>query len=200
MTNRLMYKQIVGDSGFKTADAFNESDHPRADNGQFGSGGGNAAPKSGGKAESKGKADKPASKESGKGAKPGWMLKADPKLAAKVKANQARHQEMKKHLGSGPSKQGESKPAEGMKSNNEGFGYHGELAMKEGSEKAHETFKKKAAEVKAITGESDAKTVRDYLDSTRGRHLADMGEKADAEYIKKDFAKFKKTYDPEDYK
>lgn len=55
MTNRLMYKQIVGDSGFKTADAFNESDHPRADNGQFGSGGGKAAAKSGGKAESKGK-------------------------------------------------------------------------------------------------------------------------------------------------
>ena len=55
MTNRLMYKQIVGDSGFKTADAFNESDHPRADNGQFGSGGGKAAPKSGGKSESKGK-------------------------------------------------------------------------------------------------------------------------------------------------
>ena len=109
MTNRLMYKQIVGDSGFKTADAFNESDHPRADNGQFGSGGGKAAAKSGEKSESKGKADKPASKESGKGAKPGWMLKADPALAAKVKANQARHQEMKKNLGSGPSKQGESK-------------------------------------------------------------------------------------------
>lgn len=43
MTNRLMYKQIVGDSGFKAADTFNESDHPRADNGQFGSGGGGKA-------------------------------------------------------------------------------------------------------------------------------------------------------------
>lgn len=37
--NRLMYKQVVGDFGFKTVDQFNEADHPRVENGQFGSGG-----------------------------------------------------------------------------------------------------------------------------------------------------------------
>lgn len=42
MSKILMTSQIVGDTRVKTSDTWNEADHPRADNGQFGSGGGGA--------------------------------------------------------------------------------------------------------------------------------------------------------------
>jgi len=45
--SKLMYKRVVGAIGFTTVDEFKESDHPRADNGQFGSGGGGKAGGSG---------------------------------------------------------------------------------------------------------------------------------------------------------
>lgn len=58
MSKILMTSQIVGDAPILTRDSWNESDHPRAENGQFGSGGGGAkaSPKGGAKASSGSKA------------------------------------------------------------------------------------------------------------------------------------------------
>ena len=87
-----------------------------------------------------------------------------------------------------------------VKSGNEGGGYyntshnvkHGgnETKTKSGYAKTH-------ADVKKHTGGEDTH-VRDYLDSKRGRHL--VGKEQDKGYIKKDFAKFSKTYKASDYK
>jgi hypothetical protein len=87
-----------------------------------------------------------------------------------------------------------------VKSGNEGGGYyntshnvkHGgnETKTKSGYAKTH-------ADVKKHTGAEDTH-VRDYLDSKRGRHL--VGKEHDKGYIKKDFAKFSKTYKASDYK
>ncbi len=87
-----------------------------------------------------------------------------------------------------------------IKSGNEGGGYyntshnvkHGgnETKTKSGYAKTH-------ADVKKHTGGEDTH-VRDYLDSKRGRHL--VGKEQDKGYIKKDFAKFSKTYKASDYK
>ena len=87
-----------------------------------------------------------------------------------------------------------------VKSGNEGGGYyntshnvkHGgnETKTKAGYAKTH-------ADVKKHTGGQDTH-VRDYLDSKRGRHL--VGKEQDKGYIKKDFAKFSKTYKASDYK
>ena len=87
-----------------------------------------------------------------------------------------------------------------VKSGNEGGGYyntshnvnHGgnETKTKAGYAKTH-------ADVKKHTGGQDTH-VRDYLDSKRGRHL--VGKEHDKGYIKKDFAKFSKTYKASDYK
>ena len=58
-------------------------------------------------------------------------------------------------------------------------------------------YAKTHADVKKHTGGEDTH-VRDYLDSKRGRHL--VGKEQDKGYIKKDFAKFSKTYKASDYK
>jgi hypothetical protein len=71
---------------------------------------------------------------------------------------------------------------------NPGNGYHGACASPD------EKYKETHAHVKNLT-DGDDKTVKHYLDSTHGRHLA--GREDDHEYIKKDFKKFKKYYKPE---
>jgi hypothetical protein len=71
---------------------------------------------------------------------------------------------------------------------NPGSGYHG--ACDSPDEKYEATHK----HVKNLT-DADDKTVKHYLDSAHGRHLA--GREEDHEYIKKDFKKFKKYYRPE---
>ena len=87
---------------------------------------------------------------------------------------------------------------EAVSSGNPGRGYHGE----HDSDKADSAYSKAHSMVKKVAGESghlrDAKKpnvmVKHYLDSQHGRHL--KGNE-NAEYIKKDFGKFKKTYKPE---
>ena len=71
---------------------------------------------------------------------------------------------------------------------NPGNGYHGSVQSPD--EKYEATHK----HVKNLT-DGDDKTVKHYMDSTHGRHLA--GRENDHEYIKKDFKKFKKYYKPE---
>ena len=67
-------------------------------------------------------------------------------------------------------------------------GYHGAVQSPE------DKYKETHSHVKNLT-DGDDKTVKHYLDSTHGRHLA--GREQDHEYIKKDFKKFKKYYNPE---
>lgn len=85
--------------------------------------------------------------------------------------------------------------AEAMKSNNASHGYSGQLkgSQSEIQAKWNETFSK----VQKATGEKDELKVRNYLDSAHGRHLVSFEN--DAEYIKKDFKRFSKTYKPEQY-
>ena len=71
---------------------------------------------------------------------------------------------------------------------NPGRGYHGSI------ETADDKYEAIHKHVKNLT-DSDDKTVKHYLDSGHGRHLA--GKEDDHEYIKKDFAKFCKYYNPE---
>jgi hypothetical protein len=71
---------------------------------------------------------------------------------------------------------------------NPGNGYHGQVQSPD--DKYADTHK----HVKNLT-DADDKTVKHYLDSGHGRHLA--GREEDHEYIKKDFKKFKKHYRPE---
>ena len=71
---------------------------------------------------------------------------------------------------------------------NPGRGYHGSVQTPD--DKYEATHK----HVKNLT-DADDKTVKHYLDSGHGRHLA--GKEDDHEYIKKDFAKFCKYYNPE---
>jgi hypothetical protein len=87
---------------------------------------------------------------------------------------------------------------ESVATGNPGRGYHGE----HDSDKADSAYSKAHSMVKKVAGESghmrDVKKpnvmVKHYLDSVHGRHL--KGNE-NAEYIKKDFGKFKKTYKPE---
>jgi len=71
---------------------------------------------------------------------------------------------------------------------NPGNGYHGQ------HKSADDKYKETHAHIKNLT-DADDKTVKHYMDSTHGRHLA--GREEDHEYIKKDFKKFKKYYKPE---
>lgn len=87
-----------------------------------------------------------------------------------------------------------------VKSGNESGGYyHTSFHIKHGKNepKTKKGYVKTHATVKKLTGAKDAHA-RDYLDSKRGRHL--VGKEADHGYIKKDFAKFSKTYKASDYK
>ena len=86
-----------------------------------------------------------------------------------------------------------------VKSGNESGGYyHTSFHTKHGKNepKTKKGYVKTHATVKKLTGAKDAHA-RDYLDSKRGRHL--VGKEADHGYIKKDFAKFSKTYKASDY-
>jgi hypothetical protein len=88
--------------------------------------------------------------------------------------------------------------------NNPGYGYHGiaHTKHKGDTNKAHAEYNRMHAKVKDWAGEAGhlmhAKKpnlmVRDYLDSSRGRHLE--GLQADEKYIKKDFGHFARSYDP----
>lgn len=87
-----------------------------------------------------------------------------------------------------------------VKSGNEGGGYYNtSYDVKHGKNepKTKAGYVKTHADVKKHTGGED-NHVRDYLDSKRGRHL--VGKEQDKGYIKKDFAKFSKTYKASDYK
>lgn len=105
-------------------------------------------------------------------------------------------------------------------SDNQGYGYHGAVDPEvhkskkkpvAGATKPNESderdkhFRKMHAQVRQLTG-TDAKTAKHYLDSVHGRHLGDVHNDnvrrglAAAHvhnYIKKDFASFKKHYKPE---
>jgi hypothetical protein len=88
--------------------------------------------------------------------------------------------------------------------NNPGYGYHNIAHTKHKGDvnKAHAEYNRMHAKVKDWAGEAGhlmhAKKpnlmVRDYLDSSRGRHLE--GLQADEKYIKKDFGHFARSYDP----
>lgn len=88
--------------------------------------------------------------------------------------------------------------------NNPGYGYHAiaHTKHKGDTNKAHAEYNRMHAKVKDWAGEAGhlmhAKKpnlmVRDYLDSSRGRHLE--GLQADEKYIKKDFGHFARSYDP----
>lgn len=77
-----------------------------------------------------------------------------------------------------------------IKSKNQYFGYRNEVGSDEEYAKTHAMLKK-------LLGKDDT-MIRNYLDSTSGRHLA--GNEDDTEYIKKDFKKFMKKYDPSFFK
>lgn len=95
-----------------------------------------------------------------------------------------------------------------VKSNNTSRGYHGEWNRAE----APQRFKAMHARLKKLFGEkrlmADVKnpniTIRDYLDSTNGRHLADVekNQRDDDEFARiavKTFQTFKRSYDPSQF-
>ncbi len=82
---------------------------------------------------------------------------------------------------------------EKVESNNPNHGYHGEKPEKYSA--THAKVKKIAGEAGHLaSAKHPNKMVRHYLDSVHGRHLA--GNEYDHEYIKKDFHRFAKKYDP----
>lgn len=102
-------------------------------------------------------------------------------------------------------------------SDNPSYGYHGtidpEVHIKptkdgkkpEGSDHNAKLYAKMHKRVREITGEHP-KVAKHYLDSAHGRHLADvhndnakkkLTDNHITNYIKKDFAKFKKNYKPD---
>lgn len=91
---------------------------------------------------------------------------------------------------------------ESAQTNNEGRGFHGELVTHFGLNNADNMYSQTHSKIKNLLSQSghlsDVKNpniaVRDYLDSQHGRHL--YGKHNDHEYVKKDFAKFKRSYDP----
>lgn len=84
-------------------------------------------------------------------------------------------------------------------SSNKGRGYHGEVWKNQnGDKKAAETsYHKFANKVMNHTGEKDPRAVKHYLDSVHGRFL--QGKERDSNYIKLDYARFKRAYKPENF-
>ncbi len=76
--------------------------------------------------------------------------------------------------------------------NNPGHGYHGQH-----SDDADQKYSKMHARVRTLTG-TNSTMAKHYLDSTHGRHLA--GNEGDSEYIKRDFLKFAKKYNADQFK
>lgn len=90
------------------------------------------------------------------------------------------------------------------KSRNETRGYHGEVMRtfkgeqeEGGSPKTDAKFAETQEKVMKAVGERDAGKVRDFLDSTFGRHMVGMED--NKSYIKKTFKKFDRNYDPTDF-
>lgn len=90
-------------------------------------------------------------------------------------------------------------------SNNQGYGFHGELVTHFGLANADNMYHHIHGKIKNTLNKhkllSDVKNpniaVRDYLDSRHGRHL--YGNHNDEAYVKKDFSRFKRSYNPKDY-
>lgn len=87
-----------------------------------------------------------------------------------------------------------------VKSGNESGGYYNaSYNIKHGKNepKTKADYVKTHAVIKKMTGGKDSQ-IKDYLDSKRGRHL--VGKEQDKLYVKKDFSKWIKTYNPNDYR
>lgn len=95
-----------------------------------------------------------------------------------------------------------------MKSDNKGYGYHGEAALDSRNKNpdlnndihykyADKEYSKAHKKIMQTTG-TDAKTAKHFLDSTFGRHL--YGHIDNPSHVKKEFKTFMKNYDPEQYK
>lgn len=176
-------------------DEWNESDHPRGENGQFGSGGGGSgAPKSGGVEVHgvQGMNSKPFRKTF-------KTQEAYEKWYDKNEGNVEVHGYRELESSGGKAKETEKRGIDKktFRTNNEHQGYHGVVSRGADPRDANQAYSAMAGRVEALTGASENE-IRDYLDSTRGRHLG--GHEDDMNYIKKDFKDFMKSYDPEDYK
>ena len=101
-------------------------------------------------------------------------------------------------LAAAKKKQNEEVELDEATTGNEGYGYHGQHHSTNAAvayKRAHALVKKHAGEAGHLKdAKNPGKMVTHYLDSTHGRHL--KGNE-NAEYIKKDFGKFKKNYKPE---
>ena len=95
--------------------------------------------------------------------------------------------------------------AEEIKSNNVTRGYHGEWNRREAPEKfkaMHAKLKKLFNEKRLLAGAANVDTmIRDYLDSTNGRHIAnaEKNEQDEDQFnrtVVKTFQSFKRSYDP----
>tara|TARA_B110000879_G_scaffold116481_1_gene154914 strand:- start:5883 stop:9029 length:3147 start_codon:yes stop_codon:yes gene_type:complete len=87
-----------------------------------------------------------------------------------------------------------------VKSGNESGGYYNaSYNIKHGKNepKTKEDYVKTHAVIKKMTGGKDSQ-IKDYLDSKRGRHL--VGKEQDKLYVKKDFSKWIRSYNPDDYR
>lgn len=90
---------------------------------------------------------------------------------------------------------GEEEMKESVKTANPGKGYHGEHPADKADAKYAEMFHKVRKSI--VAGNATDKKIKNYLDSTHGRHLA--GRENDTEYLHKDFKRFEKTYNPEHF-
>ena len=211
MTKNAIYRRIVGDTGFRTVDAgeFKESDHPRDEDGKFTSGGGGGGSKGIEAHGVKGMKSTPWRKEfKTQAAFEKWLEKNEGNV--EVHGTRETEQKASPRKSSGGSEGASAKPkakpkaaASTVKTNNEGYGFHGSAGNRVGSEKADAEYAKMAGEIQKMTGASET-SIRDYLDSRHGRHLGDLvdGNPSKAElkaYIEKDFKRFIKEYDPADY-
>ena len=79
------------------------------------------------------------------------------------------------------------------KTANPGRGYHGQHE----DDVADQKYSKMHAKVRSLTG-TNSTMAKHYLDSTHGRHLA--GYENDSEHVKRDFLKFAKKYNADQFK
>lgn len=88
---------------------------------------------------------------------------------------------------------------ESVKTSNQQAGYYGTAHVNNGHKtdaESHAHYGKMHKHVKALTG-GDTKSVKHYLDSVRGRHL--VGKEDQHDYIKADYKKFMKRYNPKHF-
>ena len=95
------------------------------------------------------------------------------------------------------------------KSNNTEYGYHGTMATQYGDKKAANLYSSAHAHVKKIAAWNEKQPnikTRDFLDSTHGRHLADIeiqrGRNSDEfnSHVKNRWGTFSKSYHPDYFK